>query len=151
MPLTAPVTKEPFPAKAESVSAMIVSLLRPAVLLVRHVLQPIDGLAVERFLNGDMAHAGRGCRAMPVLLAGQADHHVAGPDLAFRTVGTLHPTATGRDDQPLAKRMRMPSRAGAGLESDKGGRDARRVYRRKQRIDAHIAREPVVRAFAGRL
>jgi len=42
-----------------------------AVLLVPDLLQPVGGLAVEIFLNGDVRH-GCGCRgAMPVFLSRQ--------------------------------------------------------------------------------
>src|SRR4051794_36967217 len=39
------------------------------VLLVGDVLEPLDRLAVERFLNGDVLHRVLGRRAVPVLLA----------------------------------------------------------------------------------
>jgi len=63
----------------------------------------------------------------------------------------LHPAATGGHDQPLAERMGMPGGARAGLEGNERGRDAGRLRRREQRIDADGAGEPLVRAFAGRL
>src|SRR5262249_6272414 len=42
-----------------------------AILRVAHLLQPVDGLAVQRFLHGDMGHGGRRRGAMPVPLAGR--------------------------------------------------------------------------------
>ena len=43
----------------------------PLILFVADLFHPVDGLAVELFLNGDMGH-GRGWRgAMPVLLTGR--------------------------------------------------------------------------------
>src|SRR5438128_353486 len=39
---------------------------RPAVLLVRDVLQPVDRLAVERFVDGDVLHGGGRGGAVPV-------------------------------------------------------------------------------------
>src|SRR3954463_11711238 len=69
-----------------------------AVLLVRHFLHPVDGLAVELFLNGDVRHEGGGRRAVPVLLARREPDHVAGTDLLDRAALALHPAATGRDD-----------------------------------------------------
>src|SRR5271166_7019803 len=51
-----------------------------AVLFVAHVLQPIDDLAVELFLDGDMRH-GRGRRAaVPMFLARREPDHVARMD-----------------------------------------------------------------------
>src|SRR6476660_7905834 len=38
------------------------------VWLVADVFQPIHGLAIERFLNGDVRHRGGGPGAMPMLL-----------------------------------------------------------------------------------
>jgi hypothetical protein len=50
------------------------------VLRVADLFQPIDGLAVERFLNGDMRHGGRRRGAVPVLLAGREPDDIAGAD-----------------------------------------------------------------------
>jgi hypothetical protein len=44
---------------------------------VAYVLQRIDGIAVERFLDGDVRHGCRGRRAVPVLFAGREKDHVA--------------------------------------------------------------------------
>src|SRR5438874_4688904 len=98
-----------------------------------------------------MAH-GRGLRrAVPVLLARRAYNDIAGANLAFRAVLAFHPAAAGGHDQPLAEGMRVPGAARAGLEGDERGRDAGRLCRREQRIDADSASEPVIRAFAGGL
>src|SRR3954471_4090473 len=62
-----------------------------AILLVRNLLHPINGLAVELLLNGDVAH-GRGRRgAVPMLLTRCEPHHVARPDLLNRAALTLNP------------------------------------------------------------
>jgi hypothetical protein len=45
------------------------------------VFHPVDHLAIELFLNGDVRHRRRRRRAMPVLLAGFNPHHVARPDV----------------------------------------------------------------------
>ena len=85
-----------------------------AVLFVAHVLQPIDDLAVELFLDGDMRH-GRGRRGtVPMLLARREPNHVAGMDFLDRAALPLDPAATGRDDQGLPKRMRVPCRPAPG-------------------------------------
>src|SRR5271156_5589234 len=74
----------------------------PAVLLVANLLHPIDVLAVELFLDCDMAH-GRGRRsAVPVLFARRKPDDVARTDFLDRATVALHPTATGRDNQRLA-------------------------------------------------
>ena len=70
------------------------------------------------FLDGDVGH-GRGRRGpVPVLLARREPDHVARPDLLDRPAPALRPAAAGGDDQRLAERVRVPRRAGAGLERD---------------------------------
>src|SRR5690348_637082 len=90
----------------------------PPILLVADFLHPMDGRAVERFLDGDVAQ-GRGRRgAMPMLLAGRDPDHIAGANVLDRLPLTLNPAATSRDNQGLAERMRVPRRTRAGLEGD---------------------------------
>src|SRR5215207_3997173 len=89
-----------------------------AVLLVGDVLHPLDHLAVERLLDGDVRHARSGRRPVPVLYPRREPDHVAGTDLLDRPALALHPAAAGRDDQGLAERVRVPRRPRAGLERD---------------------------------
>ncbi|MNT33874.1 hypothetical protein D3C72_1698220 [compost metagenome] len=72
-----------------------------------------------------MGHAG--CRrcAVPVLDTGRNPDHVTGPYLLDQASPMLHHAHAGRDDQRLAKRMRMPGRARAGFEGNAGTADAR--------------------------
>src|SRR5579863_780412 len=122
-----------------------------AVLLVADLLHPIDILAVELFLNRDMAHGRGHARAVPVLFAWRKPHDIAGTNFLDWAALALRPAATGRDDQRLAERVRMPGGASARLEGDQSAGDARGIRRGEQRIDAHRAREPIRRAFIGRL
>src|SRR6266850_4605946 len=55
--------------------------LRPLVLLVAHLLQPVDAFAALSLVNGDVRQRGGGRRAMPMLLSGRNPHDVPGPDL----------------------------------------------------------------------
>src|SRR4051812_44846540 len=55
-------------------------LLFGSVLLVADLLHPIDDLAVEPFLNGDMRHGRGRCGPMPMLLARREPDHVTRPD-----------------------------------------------------------------------
>ena len=71
------------------------------ILLVADLFEPVDGFAVERFLNSNMCHGGGRSCAMPVLLAWRKPDYVAGVDLLNRTALALRPTATGDDDQVL--------------------------------------------------
>src|SRR5256885_249898 len=71
----------------------------PAELAVPPVFQPIDVLAVERLLDGDVRHGRGRCRSVPVLLARREPDHVAGTDLLDRAALPLDPAAAGRDDE----------------------------------------------------
>src|SRR6185369_2353071 len=57
------------------------ALWRAAVVVVAHLLHPLDRLAVELLLDGDVSHRGRRRRAVPVLLAARDPDHVARTDL----------------------------------------------------------------------
>src|ERR687898_2500864 len=85
----------------------------PPVLLVADLFHPVDDLAVERLLNGDMRHRRRGRCAMPMLLIRRKPDHITWVDFLDRATPSLHPPAAGRDDQGLAERMGVPCRARA--------------------------------------
>ena len=53
-----------------------------AVLVVGHVLQPIDHLAIQTFLDGDVRHCRRRRSAVPMLLARRKPDHIARPDFS---------------------------------------------------------------------
>jgi hypothetical protein len=91
------------------------------VLFVADLFHPVDDLAVELFLGGDMRHGGGRRGAMPVLLARRKPDHVAGPDFLDRAALALRPAATGGDNQGLAQRMRVPRGARARFKRDRGG------------------------------
>src|SRR5437660_12757512 len=77
------------------------------VLLVGDLLHPVDDLAVELFLDGDVGHRGTRRGAMPMLLAGRARNDVARTDDLDRPAPALHVAAAGGDDERLAERMRV--------------------------------------------
>src|ERR1017187_4410287 len=52
-----------------------------SVLLVGHLLHPIDGFAIEFFLDGNMGHSRGLRRPVPMFLPRRKPDHVAGPDL----------------------------------------------------------------------
>src|SRR3954452_23781859 len=83
-----------------------------AILFSAHMLQPIDHLAVEPLLNGDVRHGCRGRRPVPVLLARRKPHHATRMDLLDRAALPLDPAAAGRDDERLPERVRVPGRPG---------------------------------------
>src|SRR3954465_16029861 len=123
-------------------------LLPAAILFVPNLLQPIHVLAVDGLLlDGDVGHGGGGRRAVPVLDARREPDHVAGPDLLLRAAPLLHPAETRRDDKGLSDGMRVPSRAGAGLEGDVPSRHPRRSGGWEHRIDPNRSCEVLRRAF----
>src|SRR5215831_14757885 len=121
----------------------------PAVLLVRDFFHPIDGLAVERFLNGNVRHRRGWRRAVPVLLARRKPNDIARTDFLNAAALALHPAAARRDDQSLAQGVRMPGRTRARLECDARSGDTCGIGRLKQRVDTDCAGEPVRRTFGG--
>ena len=94
---------------------MLTRVLRSlAVLFVADLFHPIDSLAVERFLDGDVRH-GRGWRgAVPMLFARRKPDNIAGTNLLDRAALALGAAATGDDNQSLTERMGMPCGAGPG-------------------------------------
>ena len=63
-----------------------------AILLVADLLQPIDDLPIELFLNGNMRHCRGRRRAMPVLFAGEKPHYIARPNfLDWATLACTQP------------------------------------------------------------
>src|SRR3954453_22491487 len=118
-------------------SSLLFRMCSGQIFLVRDLLEPIDDFAVERLLDGDMAHSGRSGGPVPVLLAGRTHDNIAGANFPFGATPALHPTAASSNDQPLTEWMGVPGAAGAWLEGHQPGRDTGRIRRRKQRVDPH--------------
>jgi hypothetical protein len=93
------------------------------------MLEPLNVLAIQRFLNGNVRHRDGCCCAMPMLQAGRKSDHIARTHFLDRSALALNPSQAGRDDQPL--RVRMPSGARTRLEGDAGGADAPGLRRLK--------------------
>ena len=87
---------------------------------------------------------------VPVLLTGRNPDHVSGADLVDGVTPPLDAADARRDDQDLAARMRVPRRAGAGLERDGAATGVRGVARLEQHLDANVAREVLRWCRAGR-
>src|SRR3954469_18681064 len=121
------------------------------VLLVGYVFQPVDRLAIELLLHGDVRHRGGRRRAMPVLFTRRKPDDVTRSDLLDRSTPALGASGTGGDDQRLPERMRVPRGARAGLERHGRAGGASRSRSLKQRIDTDSAGEPFTRTLSGRL
>src|SRR3954462_10971989 len=87
-----------------------------SVLLVRDVVEPIHGLAIELLLHGDVRHRGRGQRAVPVLFARGEPHDVAGANLFNGCTPALEESGPRCHDHRLAEGMGVPRGTRAWLE-----------------------------------
>src|SRR2546430_17462027 len=87
---------------------MVFSWMLLPILFVADLFHPVDGLAVELFLNGDVRH-GRGCRgAVPMFLTRREPDHVPWPNFLDWTTPALYPAAARRHEQGLAQRVAVP-------------------------------------------
>src|SRR5437667_3427792 len=107
------------------------------ILFVVDFLHPVDGLAVEPFLNRDVRHGSRWRGAVPVFLTGRERDHVTGANLLDRAAPTPGASAARRHDERLTERVGVPCGPSAWLERDARGDDARRIGGFEQRIDAN--------------
>jgi hypothetical protein len=119
-----------------------------SVLLFTHVFHPVDGLAVQRFLNGDMCHCRPGRCPMPMLLTGRKPDHVARPDFLDRATPPLHPPETERNDQRLTEWMCMSCGAGTRFERNARCTGTCRFMRFEEWVNANCASEPLCRSLA---
>ena len=115
------------------------------------MFHPVDGLAVESFLNGDVGHGGVGSGAVPMLLSGREPDYVAGVNLFDGAAFVLRPSAACGDDERLAQRVAVPCSPRAGLEGDAGAGHKRRIRGLKEGVDADGAGKPIRGALAGGL
>src|SRR5579883_2033522 len=99
-------------------------MLSAPVLLVADLLHPVDDLAVEGLLNGDMRHRRRWAGTVPMFDAGGTPDDIAGTDLRDRAAPTLRPAQAGSDDQGLTQGMGVPGGACTWLEGDARATDA---------------------------
>src|SRR5207245_8043656 len=91
-----------------------------AVLLVADFLHPVDGLAIELFLYGDMGHGSGGCGAMPMLLTWRGPNYVARPNPLDRASPALCQASSSRHNQGLTQRVGVPCGTCTRLKSDAG-------------------------------
>src|SRR5207244_3700947 len=60
------------------------------VVLIADVFQPLNRLAIELFLDGNVRHRGRERGTVPMFLAGSEPDDIARPDLLDRPTRSLH-------------------------------------------------------------
>src|SRR4051794_1744084 len=115
------------------------------------MLHPVNDLAVELLLDGDVCHA-RGRRgSVPVLFAGRKPDHIAGTNLLDRAAFALRPATARCDDESLSKRMYMPRSPRTRFERYASTLNQRGIRCLEERIDSYVPREPIGRSLRGRL
>jgi len=86
------------------------------VLFVTDLFHPVDHLAIELFLNGNVRHGSGWRGTVPMFFPGREPDDIARMDLLDGTALALHSPATACDNQGLSKGMGMPCGACTGLE-----------------------------------
>src|SRR2546423_9115353 len=119
------------------------------VLFVADLFHPVDGLAVELLLDGDMSHCRRGRCSMPVLLTGRKPDDIARPDFLDGPTPMLRPAAAGRHNQCLTEWMSVPCGPCARFERDAGASAACGFGYLEQGVNADAAGEIFRRTFSG--
>src|SRR3954470_23929542 len=122
-----------------------------SVLLVGDVFEPIDGLAIDLLLHGDVRHRRGWRRAVPVLFARGEPHDVAGANLFNRSAPALDPAGPGCHDQRLTERMGVPGGARGWLKCHRRTRNSGGSGGLNRRIDTDGAGKPVTGSFRRRL
>ena len=89
------VSKSMVTRELERVSLNTASQL---ILFVADVLHPIDNLAVQSFLNGDVSHSRGRCSPVPMLLPRREPNHISGTNFLDLTTFPLNPPAACRDN-----------------------------------------------------
>jgi hypothetical protein len=102
------------------------------ILFIADFFHPVNGLAIQLFLDGDVGHARARCGAMPVLLVGREPDHVTGTNFLDGAAFALGPPAACRHDEILAEGVSVPCGAGAGFECHTDTLNARWVGCLKQ-------------------
>src|SRR5512135_1989790 len=97
------------------------------VLFVADLFHPIDGLAIEPFLNGDMRHGCGWCGPVPMFLPRREPDYVPRTNFFNRATPALDPARACRHNQGLAQRVGVPGGQSPGLECDTGTGHACRV------------------------
>lgn len=84
-------------------------------MFVADLLHPVNSLAVETFLNGNVRHGGSWAGPVPVFLTRLEPDHVARSNFLDRATPALRATEALRHNQGLAQRVSMPVGVSARL------------------------------------
>src|SRR5438067_1924594 len=119
-----------------------------AVLFVADLLHPVNRLAVESLLNGDVCHGGDRCGPMPVLLPWREPNHIPRTNVFNRASPALCPTTASRHNQSLAQRVGVPCGSSTWLERDTGPDRACRVGSLEEGVNTDHAGKVLNWSFA---
>src|SRR5436305_13311974 len=106
------------------------------ILLVGDVFQPVNDLAVELFLNGDVCHTRFWRGSVPVLFTGRKPDDIAWANLLDWATCALHPSTARCNDESLSKRMCVPRSSRTRFEGHDGALNKRRIRRLQEGMDA---------------
>src|SRR6478609_2399383 len=96
--------------KAEKVTQPSLSL----VLVFAHLFHPINDLAVQLFLCGNVCHCDCWRRAMPMFFSRRKPYHITRANFFNRASLLLYPSEAGGHNQRLTEGMRVPRSSCAG-------------------------------------
>src|SRR5690348_760977 len=113
------------------------------------MFHPIDDLAVELLLDGDVRHSGRGRCPVPVFFARREPDDITRANLLDGSAFALRPATACCDDERLPQRMCMPCSPGPRFEGHARALNKRGIGRLEQRINARVSSEPIGRTFCG--
>ena len=112
------------------------------------MFHPVNRLAIEPLLNGDVRHGGSWCGPMPVFLPRLEPDHIPLTNVFNRASPALCPAKALRHNQRLAQWMGMPGGPSTWLERDTGTSHACRIGSLEQRINADRAAKVLGWPFA---
>src|SRR5690242_13079101 len=117
------------------------------VLLITDMFHPVNDLAVELFLDGDVGHPCTRRCSVPVLFTGREPDDITRANLLNRSAFALHPAKTRGHDESLSERMSVPCGPRARLEGYARALNQRGIRCLEERIDAYVPREPLGRSL----
>src|SRR6266567_2172924 len=118
------------------------------VLFVADLFHPVNRLAVEPLLNGDVCHGGGGCGPMPMFLLRWEPNHVPRTNVLDGATPALDPARACRHNQRLAQRVGVPGGPSARLEGDTGAAHACRIRCLEEGVNADRAGKILGWSFA---
>lgn len=116
------------------------------VFRVSHVITP-GGIALA---DGKVGHEAVGCGAVPMPLVGGGEDDLSGPQWGDGLSAGLDPSLAFGHIESLANRVSVLGGAGAGREMHKSDAGRCVAVTLGDRVDVHVAGEPLGRAFDGR-